>query len=87
LRYEAASAAGEMVADELTQPVIQLCEDEDREVQLAAIWALGQIGGPESSRTLKALANSDDEGLANAANEALTELSFANNPLNVTSNR
>jgi HEAT repeat protein len=87
LRYEAASAAGEMVADELTQPVIQLCEDEDREVQLAAIWALGQIGGSEASRTLKTLANSDDEGLANAANEALTELAFASNPLNVTSNR
>lgn len=87
LRYEAATAAGEMSADELTQPVIRLCEDEDREVQLAAIWALGQIGGAESSRTLKALANSDDEGLANAANEALTELNFANNPLNVTGNR
>jgi len=87
LRYEAATAAGEMSADELTQPVIRLCDDTDREVVLAAIWALGQIGGPESSRALKALANSDDEALANAANEALTELAFANNPLNVMNNR
>lgn len=87
LRYEAATAAGEMSADELTQPVIRLVDDSDREVVLAAVWALGQIGGPESSRTLKTLANSDDEALANAANEALTELSFANNPLNVMGNR
>ena len=87
LRYEAATAAGEMSADELTQPVIRLVEDPDREVVLAAVWALGQIGGPESSRTLKALANGDDEALANAANEALTELSFASNPLNVMGNR
>lgn len=87
LRYEAATAAGEMSADELTQPVIRLCEDQDREVQMAAIWALGQIGGQESSRALKALAEADDETLANAANEALTELSFASNPLNVVNNR
>jgi HEAT repeat protein len=87
LRYEAAMAAGEMSADELTQPVIRLVEDEDREVQLAAIWALGQIGGSESSRTLKAVSNGEDEVLANAANEALTELAFASNPLNATNNR
>lgn len=87
LRYEAATAAGEMSADELTQPVIRLIDDSDREVVLAAVWALGQIGGPESSRTLKALANGDDEALSNAANEALTELSFASNPLNVMGNR
>lgn len=87
LRYEAATAAGEMSADELTQPVIRLVEDPDREVVLAAVWALGQIGGQESSRTLKALANGDDETLATAANEALTELAFASNPLNVVNNR
>lgn len=87
LRYEAVTAAGEMSADELTQPVIQLVNDPDREVVLAAVWSLGQIGGPESSRTLKALANGDDEALANAATEALTELSFASNPLNVVNNR
>ncbi len=87
LRYEAATAAGEMSADELTQPVIRLVEDPDREVVLAAVWALGQIGGPESSRTLKALANGDDEVLANAATEALTELSFASNPLNLMNHR
>lgn len=87
LRYEAATAAGEMSADELTQPVIRLVEDHDREVVLAAVWALGQIGGQESSRTLKAVANGDDEALVNAANEALTELSFASNPLNVVNNR
>jgi HEAT repeat protein len=87
LRYEAATAAGEMSADELTQPVILLVEDPDREVVLAAVWALGQIGGQESSRTLKALENGDDETLAAAATEALTELAFASNPLNVVSNR
>ncbi len=87
LRYEAVAAAGEMNADELTQPVIRLCEDPDREVQLAAIWSLGQIGGAESSRTLKAITDSEDEILATAATEALAELAFASNPLNVMGNR
>jgi hypothetical protein len=37
---------------------------------------LGHIGGPEARRALGACAASDDEALAEAAQEALDELSF-----------
>ena len=87
LRYEAAAAAGELGSEELVPPIIGLTEDEDREVQLAAIWALGQIGGPEARRKLSELSNNEDEGLVSAAKDALAEITYADNPLNVLSNQ
>ncbi len=83
LRYEAVMAAGEMGSDELLQPIINLTGDHDREVQLAAVWSLGQIGGPEASRFLKEIGESDDETMAAAALEALDEITYAANPMNV----
>lgn len=80
-RYEAARAAGEMSSDELLQPLINLVNDQDREVQLAAIWSLGQIGGAEASRVLKNIAESELEVLATLAKDALAEIAFANNPM------
>ncbi len=87
LRYEAATAAGEIGAEEMVVPMLELTKDEDREVQLAAIWALGQIGGAEAKGMLSELGRSEDEVVVSAAKEALVELDFAANPLNVLSNR
>lgn len=75
LRYEAARAAGEF-ADEgttLLPKVARLVVDSDIEVSLAAIWALGQIGGPEAQRILTRLIMSGDAARAEAAQEALEE--------------
>jgi HEAT repeat protein len=83
LRYEAATAAGEMNSDELLQPLIRLSSDKDSEVRLAAIWSLGQVGGPEAVRVLKELAHSSNEAVREAAQESLDEITFANSPLNV----
>lgn len=74
MRYEAAVASGEL---ELRQAVPRLAElvlDSDREVQQAAVWALGQIGGRRARRVLLAVAEQDDPVLAEAAGEALEEL-------------
>jgi HEAT repeat protein len=76
LRYEAARAAGEL-ADEgrpLLVPVARLLGDSDTEVALAAIWALGQIGGEAAKRALKEVAKSDSDARVQAATEALSEL-------------
>jgi HEAT repeat protein len=83
LRYEAARAAGELGSLELVTPLIELTRDHDPEVRLASIWALGQVGGQEASRTLKALSNSESETVREAAKEALSEIAYSKNPLNV----
>ena len=75
LRYEAARACGEL---ELASAVPRLAElalqDPDREVQQAAVWALGNIGGKEARRILEMCYASGDEVLRDAAADALDEM-------------
>ena len=78
LRYEAARAVGEL-ADEgrpLLVALLPLIDDDDTEVALAAIWALGQVGGPNAKRILERLARSHDSTRRQAASDALDELSL-----------
>ncbi len=76
MRYEAAHACGELELKNAVRPLIEAVEDVDAEVQAAALWALGQIGGPLARRTLERYARSDDEAVLSAANAALNELDF-----------
>lgn len=75
LRYEASRAAGELGLTSAVPRLIQLSQDEDREVQEAAIWALGEIGGDQARAALFRLADraTDDdllEAIEDAANMA-----------------
>lgn len=83
LRYEAARAAGEFgtEAESMVPRLLPLAEGDDTEVALAAIWALGQIGGNAAKRMLKQLSNSDDPAIQEAADEALAELTLADGSL------
>ncbi|MBN1954675.1 MAG: HEAT repeat domain-containing protein [Anaerolineae bacterium] len=76
MRYEAARACGELELEDAVLSLIDLVEDVDVEVQQAAIWSLGQIGGEEARRTLKNCCHSDNEAIRSAAQEALCELEF-----------
>lgn len=76
MRYEAARASGELELREAVPSLISLIADPDREVQQAAISALGKIGGQEARRVLQACCESDDEVIATAGDEALSELEF-----------
>ncbi len=76
MRYEAARASGELELLEAVPSLISLIADPDREVQQAAISALGKIGGQEARRVLQACCESDDEVIATAGEEALSELEF-----------
>jgi HEAT repeat protein len=80
-RYEAARAGGEMARPEMLPHIAPLVDDPDREVQLAAIWALGQIGGAKAAEILKACLSGEDEVLTEAAEEALDELQYSTDPL------
>ncbi len=83
MRYEAAHSAGEMVLKEAAPRLVDLIDDEDTEVRLMAIWALGQIGGAPASRALNEYLQSKDPAIREAAQEALQEIAFAADPLNV----
>jgi len=78
MRYEAARAVGELGEDGrgMLPSLLPLVDDEDTEISLAAIWSLGQIGGPSAKRLLQRLARSKDEARSQAANEALEELAI-----------
>ncbi|HMQ32633.1 MAG TPA: HEAT repeat domain-containing protein [Chloroflexaceae bacterium] len=78
LRYEAARAVGELGEDgrPLLPALLPLVDDDDSEISLAAIWALGQVGGPSAKRLLERLARSKDDARRQAASDALDELSI-----------
>lgn len=73
-RYEAARACGELEARVATPRLAVLIGDPDREVQEAALWALGQIGGDEARRLLQTCCQEGDEVTRSAAEAALVEL-------------
>jgi HEAT repeat protein len=75
LRFEAARACGELEASLAVSQLARMSvSDPDQEVQEAAIWALGRIGGREARRALEACYESDDEALVEAAADALDEM-------------
>jgi HEAT repeat protein len=74
MRYESARACGSLRVAEAVPVLSRMVADPDLEVKLAAVWALGQIGGPEAKRVLEICAEQGDEALRDAADEALEEL-------------
>lgn len=61
-RFEAARAAGELTIFDAVPKLSGLIAEDDREIQEAAIWSLGEIGGKEALRVLNALLDVLDKG-------------------------
>jgi hypothetical protein len=76
MRFEAAVSAGELGLLAAIRRLIQLLDDADGSTSEAAVTALGKIGGREAKRALEGVAHGVDERLAQAAEEALEELTF-----------
>lgn len=77
MRAEAARACGELEARSALDELLLLLMDEEAEVRLAAIFALGRLGGKEAEEALEAVAEgSNDPDEVEAAEEALDEAIF-----------
>jgi HEAT repeat protein len=74
MRAEAAIASGELGAKSAAEDVIGLLDDRDERVRLAAIFALGRIGGPVAQDALETMLLSENELEVEAADAALEEL-------------
>lgn len=76
MRYEATRACGELALPEAVPALIELADDVNLDIQQMALWALGQIGGKQSQRTLEKYVDADNPALRRAAHDALEELEF-----------
>ena len=77
VRAEAASAAGELEIRSAKPLLIELLEDSDFDVRMAAIWALSQIGGKGVREALEnLLETTDDTEEADQIEKALDNLDF-----------
>lgn len=82
MRHAAAFAAGQ-IGEEETVPQLRRMAvmDPDREVQLAAVRSLGEIGGALARVALKAILFEGEELLEEAVQEAISEIEFNEDPL------
>ena len=71
LRYEAVCACSELGEEDMVEHLIPLLEDDDTQVQMAAVSAMGNIGGTLAKRALRRCMRDADETLKEAVQEAL----------------
>lgn len=79
MRAAAARACGELEARDALEELISLLADEEKTVRLAAIFALGRLGGRLAGEALNAMTTSDDPDEAKLAAHALEEAVFYEN--------
>ena len=81
MRYEAAVACGLLGEESAAPNLIGLLQDDDLQIQLAGIRALGTVGGPLAREALQQCTRMGDEALEEAARESLADLVFDDDPL------
>jgi HEAT repeat protein len=86
MRYEAATAAGELGEAEAVPRLIEMTRDADMEVKLAAIRALGKIGGQEAKQRLRTLLTGKSQAVREAAEHAVAEIELYEEPSNPRAN-
>lgn len=81
IRYEAANACGELNDEDAAPHLIPLLQDDDLQVQLSAVSALGEIGGPLAKNGLRRCLKIGDPVLEDAVREALDNIQAMDDPL------
>lgn len=75
---EALRACGEIQLESSLESISQLAFSDDCEIQLMAVWALGEIGGRRAFEMLSSLAEQiEDEEMEDSIDEALEAASFS----------
>ena len=78
LVHEAVRACGEIQLKASLEGISRLTFSDDREIQLMAVWALGEIGGKRAFDMLSGLAEQvEDEEMEDVIDEALDAASFS----------
>ena len=67
--------------EDLVPNLVQLLEDDDYQVQIAGINALGKIGGLLAKRVLMRCIKEGDAALEDAARVALEDVEFLDDPM------
>ncbi len=80
MRAAAARSCGELEARDALEELVALLTDESKAVRLAAIFALGRLGGRRAGEMLEAMTASDDPDEAESAASALAEALFYGDP-------
>lgn len=85
MRFEAIRAAGQLEMAEAVPHLADAAFDEDYEIQLMAVWSLGEIGTNEAQRVLKNIVEvateTDDDELLISAEEALENAMLMRNAI------
>lgn len=76
MRAEAAVACGELETKSALRDLLELLTDEEQRVRLAAIYALGHIGGRDARSALRSVSEEGEPAEAEAAEAALEEMAF-----------
>ncbi len=78
--YEAIRACGQIQLKDAARRISEFTLSEDKEIQLMAIWSLGEIGGSRAMDVLTSLEeNAADDDLLTAIDEALDTAGFSLN--------
>ena len=81
IRFETANACGELGDEDAVLHLLHLLQDEDYQVQMAGISALGKIGGLLAKRALLRCIKESDASLEEAARAALEDIEFLEDPM------
>ena len=82
VRYEAANACGELAHEDAAPQLVELLrEDDDSEVRMACIAALGKLGGALARRALIDCVRDGDSAMSDAAHNELENLEFLDDPM------
>ena len=87
MRYEACNACAELGEESAVPHLIPLFTDEDHETQMAAIYAVGAIGGDLAKKALLHCLKSSDDLAIEAAEEALQHLASVDEAIGFSSAR